>query len=287
MQPQIHASNVIPFSGAIATTAVQPEMDFSITMTSLELVDLINEFRRAQATKAGQEFPSKGFAELRHDSFMDKVPEVLSEGGVQKFLETYLHSQNGQEYPCYRFPKREACLMAMSYSYELQAAVYDRMTALEERNRIPNFANPAIAARAWAEQYERRQIAEGQRDEAIRTKSQIGERREATAMNTASQFSKENARLKDTLGIGKNYRQVKAIDWLLDEFEESRAMFSQVGKKLKALSDRMGYEIHIVPDERYPGGVKAYHNDAIAAFRIELKKDRMFLNQYRKQEPKP
>jgi hypothetical protein len=24
-------------------------------------------------------------------------------------------------YPCYRFPKREACLMAMSYSYEIQA----------------------------------------------------------------------------------------------------------------------------------------------------------------------
>ena len=32
--------------------------------------------------------------------------------------------------------KREARLMAMSYSYELQAKVFDRMTELEEKLRI-------------------------------------------------------------------------------------------------------------------------------------------------------
>jgi len=87
------------------------------TMTSLELVEFINSEREA------------GDAELRHDSFMAKVPKVL--GGVQNLLDTYVHPQNGQTYPCYRFQKREACLMAMSYSYELQAKVFDRMTALE------------------------------------------------------------------------------------------------------------------------------------------------------------
>jgi len=87
------------------------------TMTSLELVEFINSEREA------------GDAELRHDSFMAKVPKVL--GGVQNLLDTYTHPQNGQTYPCYRFPKREACLMAMSYSYDLQAKVFDRMTALE------------------------------------------------------------------------------------------------------------------------------------------------------------
>lgn len=42
---------------------------------------------------------------------------------------------------------------------------------------LPDFQNPALAARAWAEQYERRQIAEGQRDEAIRTKSWINNKK--------------------------------------------------------------------------------------------------------------
>lgn len=37
----------------------------------------------------------------------------------------------GRPQPGYRLPKREACLMAMSYSYDLQAKVFDRMTALE------------------------------------------------------------------------------------------------------------------------------------------------------------
>lgn len=102
-----------------------------ITMTSLELVDLINDHRRTQAEAAGQPFPSKGFAKLEHSDFLKKVPDVLGLG-AGKFSGTYLDVQN-KERPCYRFPKREACLLAMSYSYELQAAVFDRMTALEQR----------------------------------------------------------------------------------------------------------------------------------------------------------
>jgi hypothetical protein len=90
-----------------------------VTMSSLELVEFI---------KAHEDRD-----DLTHANFMAKVPKVLGEGGLIQFKDTYIHPQNGQPYPMYRFPKREACLMAMSYSYELQAKVYDHMMALEAK----------------------------------------------------------------------------------------------------------------------------------------------------------
>ncbi len=114
----------------------------AVTMTSLELVDFINAHRKQQAKRAGEDFPSKGFAKLEHGDLLKKVPDVLG-GGVGNFSETYVHPQNGQTYPCYRFPKRESCLVAMSYSYELQAAVFDYMTELEQK-----LANPKASVMA-------------------------------------------------------------------------------------------------------------------------------------------
>ena len=109
----------------------------TVTMTSLEMVDFINS----------QRDPAE--AELRHDNFMAKVPQVLGELGALNFKGTYRDVQN-KERPCYRFPKREACLMAMSYSYDLQAKVFDRMTELERSTKpaLPDFTNPIAAARA-------------------------------------------------------------------------------------------------------------------------------------------
>lgn len=142
-----------PSNGVDATTGLGLESlrgQGLVTMSSLELVDFINEQR------------TLGEPVLRHHNFMAKVPQVLGERGVLKFKDTHIHPQNGQAYPCYRFPKREACLMAMSYSYELQAKVFDRMTALEQSGQaasLPNFADPVVAARAWADAMESGQKA--------------------------------------------------------------------------------------------------------------------------------
>ncbi|MEY0513117.1 Rha family transcriptional regulator [Providencia manganoxydans] len=100
------------------------------TMTSLEMVDYINADRKAKAEMKGLAFPCREYRKLRHDHFMVKVPKVLGENQSPKFLGDYTDSK-GRLYSCYRFPKREACLMAMSYSYELQAQVFDHMTELE------------------------------------------------------------------------------------------------------------------------------------------------------------
>lgn len=94
-------------------------------MSSIEIVKLINDHRSNSIVDAI--IPT-----LRHSDFLAKVPNVLGVEYSEKFRSTYL-ANNGKENPCYRFEKREACLMAMSYSYELQAIVFDRMTELENQ----------------------------------------------------------------------------------------------------------------------------------------------------------
>lgn len=106
------------------------------TMTSLELVDFINASRAA------------GESTLRHDHFMAKVPLVLG-GDAPKFSGTQTYGNNNTR-AIYVFPKREACLMAMSYSYDLQAKVFDRMTELEQQAARPMTQLEVIAANAQA-----------------------------------------------------------------------------------------------------------------------------------------
>lgn len=106
----------------------------AVTMTSLELVEFINSQR------------AEGESDLRHDHFMAKVPKVLGEA-APKFLGTapYTNGTGAQvSRHIYILPKREACLMAMSYSYEIQAKVFDHMTALEQQ--LQNVALPQAVA---------------------------------------------------------------------------------------------------------------------------------------------
>lgn len=110
-----------------------------VTMSSPEIVDFINNHRKEVATT------EKPYKELRHDDFMRKVPGVLGEMHAPKFIGTQTYGNNNTRH-IYQFPKREACLMAMSYSYELQAQIFDRMTAMEEALKAKNsfdITNPA------------------------------------------------------------------------------------------------------------------------------------------------
>jgi phage antirepressor YoqD-like protein len=131
--------------------ATQPD---DVTMTSLELVDFINTLREQQGETVV----------LRHESFLTKVSKVLGTA-EQKFLSCY-KGGNGKELPMYVFPKREATLMAMSYSHEVSAQVYDKMDALEKEKlarttvQIPqDYAEAMMAAALALAQNKQQQIA--------------------------------------------------------------------------------------------------------------------------------
>lgn len=121
-----------------------------LTMSSREIVDYINSHREKLAIESGS---CTDYSELRHSDFMRKCLDVLGEG-VRNFSDTLRNEQNGQTYGIYRFPKREACLMAMSYSYELQAIVYDRWQELESKQTFQVPTTLSGALRLAAEQAE-------------------------------------------------------------------------------------------------------------------------------------
>ena len=125
---------------------------------------------------------------------------------------------------------------------------------------------------------------EMERDEAIRTKAMIGSRREATAMNTASQKSKECEKLREQIGDSKTYKAVTAITWLPDYFNMSnRGLYGSLAANLKKIEAGMTSEFkHIdIPDSRF-GKVKAYHVDVIERLHEMVQADENLMSKYRK-----
>ena len=79
-----------------------------------------------------------GLDKYDHKNFMAKADKVLGIS-VVNFHHSHVTSR-GRTIQILLLPEREACLMAMSYSYELQAKVYDAWQAL--RNVKPKELSP-------------------------------------------------------------------------------------------------------------------------------------------------
>lgn len=145
----------------------------------------------------------------------------------------------------------------------------------------PDDTPEAILARAVLVAQDTIRRIEAERDDAIRTKAEIGSRREATAMATASAAVRKAAALENELGRGRDYKSVKGIPWFLDVFADTPAAYSVAGRKLFDMSRRMDYEIREIEDSRF-GSVKAYHADVITAFRVALRDDLNMMRKYRR-----
>lgn len=111
------------------------------------------------------------------------------------------------------------------------------------------------AARAWADQVEARQIAE-------RTKAEIGSRREATAMATASAATRRANELQLMLDKTGQYASVKRME------KHYKREFPW--RPLKKASEEMGLPAVKVPDANYEE-VNTYHADVwMAVYGVEI-----------------
>lgn len=172
---------------------------------------------------AAKTMSSREIAELvgtTHDSVLKTVRALVSRGVVSGNETPYTHPQNGQQYPEFLLDYRNTMVVASGYSPEMRARIIDRWIELEQAAApvapkpvitLPDFTDPAAAAIAWAAEYQAKQAAMLERDEAIRTKAQIGSRREATAMATAAKATREAAKMAELVGRAVNHACVLAV----------------------------------------------------------------------------
>lgn len=200
------------------------------TMTSIELVEVINAARKA------------GSKELLHKNFMAKI-EKHPGIDAAKFLASYPDTL-GRPVKCYHLPEREAKLMVMSESLEVQTKVYDRMTALEAV-KPPVSTAPVVRDTRTAALIEALIRQDALEQEQQRQSAELARIQENVAVIEA-RTQPEN---KHFTVLGYANLVGKKIDF---------ATASRLGRKCAELSRTQGMVIGDVSDPRF-GKVHSYH----------------------------
>lgn len=201
------------------------------------------------------------------------------------------------------------CMKAKNETAEaFQAKVADeiipsirRTGRYEVKQAIPDFSNPAEAARAWADAYEAKQKAqlalEAEKEQHAKDnqdwcngfdilnqkKAEINSRQLATAMATASAKSRENEKLRERIGESKNWKSVRSISWLEKYFDVKKhnpGIYTAAAYQLQKICKENNWERHEIEDSLW-GKVKTYPQCAIDVFEKRVENDNTIMIRYR------
>lgn len=206
---------------------------------------VIHSFNANSLTMSSRDIAA--LVESRHADVCRTVERLMAKSVIKGSAPAaYTHEQNGQQYHEYHLCKRDSYVVVAQLSPEFTARLVDRWQELEatQAPKLPSTYLEALEALIESEK---------QKQIAIATKAEIGSRREATAMNTASIAVKRAAKLERDLDRSKDYCTIKRMTMLTHGQTFNWRL-------LKSASQDLGIPPIDVFDANY-GTVKAYHAD--------------------------
>lgn len=214
----------------ITQTAVRAPVS-AITMSSREIAELV---------------------EARHNDVVATIERLFAKDLLRSSRKTRRESTGGRPIEVYDLTERDTHLVVAGYSDEHRARVIDRWQELESGIGVPVPQSLPEALRLAADLAEKAEALQYERDEAIRTKAQIGSRREATAMATAAKKAREVEQLRSELGRNQHHATIIAVEQVSGTKFERNAYVP-----LRRWCKQRGVKPVEVMDERY-GMVKAW-----------------------------
>ena len=228
------------------------------TMSSIVLLEIVNEFRA--------EF---GEPLVRHNVFVSRCRDELDGEPYKVFVESA--KGHAPAFEAIAMTPDQCKLVAMRESKGVRRRVLARLNQLEdEKTGRPDLSTDEgkllmiqdLATKQLALLADNKLIT-AQRDHAIATKAQIGDKKVATAMATASAKAREVKRLEHELGYSQHHATILQVE-------------SKLGREFDFHPLRRWCNLNkvapdTVPDKRYPGGVKAWPASAwMAEYGVDL-----------------
>lgn len=242
------ATKVLPlFTKEVSTQLKSPELDILpatetsvTTMSSLEIAELTG----------------KAHKNVIRD--IDKIISVL--GNELKIEPVKYRDKKGEMRDCYNLDRESALLLTSGYDVHLRLKIIRRLDELESgiaqpKPAIPQSLPDALRlAATLAEEKEQLQI---ERDEAVKARQWINDKKVASAMGTAGALANKLKKLEAKINSKASaikYATVLAIQSRVKDLKAS-------GLKLGNYCRKYGLEIQDIPDPRF-GIVHSYPADA-------------------------
>lgn len=214
------------------------------------LLEMVNETRKEHGEKP-----------IRNNVFIDRIKDEL----VGEFYKTFVKSHGtraGRPSEGIIMQMKQALRVAARESKSVRRGLVDKLEVRYQPAPVQReLSTMEILHIAMASEQGR--LAEKARaDEAERTKAEIGSRREATAMATASAAVRKSKQLAERLGESEKHATVKAVKQVTD--------IEYGWRPLKKWCQANGFEPHKVADAQF-GFVKSWPREAwLAVYGVDL-----------------